>query len=706
MASWTDVVPELDGDVLNDPAYSSAEVITGFWQTQPDENRPSTQRTEIKIIFTRNTLHLGVVCFDDDPSSIIVADSRRDSPLDDTDSFQFILDTYRDRQNGFVFGTNPAGIEYDGQVTNEGQGSGRFGNRQSSGAGGGFNLNWDGSWEVRTLMADFGWSAEFAIPFRTIRFKDQEEQVWGVNFQRNIRRRNENAFWAPLPRQFNLYRLSMAGTLSGLEIKNPKNLQLTPYGLGEVRYQEETGRRNWLGDAGVDVKYNLTPALTLDGTLNTDFAQVEVDEFQINLDRFNLFFPEKRPFFLENAGFFAVGSPGEIDLFYSRRIGLGPDGEVIPIIAGARMSGKLGSNVNLGLLNMQTREMGGVAPSNNFTVVRVSHEFRRRSYFGGIFTNRQGSGQYASDGDFNRMYAVDGKYGIGEYGEVSGFLSGSNTPGASAGEHAYKFGSQYDSPDWLMSANYSEVAEDFNPEVGFLQRGGGYRKADAMLLYRFRPENLWGLQEVRPHVSYRGYWNLEGFHETGFLHVDNHWEFKSSAEIHTGINFTREGLTDTWEIDDGIWVPAGTYDHIEAQLVANTDRGAWISGSIRSFIGGFYGGDRLNLTPSMRLRIGDRFNTEVSWGYNDITLPGGEFVANLALARISYSFSPQMFVQTLIQYNDRSDLWSANLRFTWLQTASTGLYIVYNDTRGFEHSDIYGERSLVVKYSKLFNLLD
>ena len=301
--------PTIDGQVLDDPVWTAIAPVTGFTQTTPDEGQPASERTEVRIAYSADTLYFGVVCYDGDPSTIIVSDSRRDSPLNETDSFLIILDTYLDQQNGFVFGTNPSGLEYDGQVTNEGQGSGAFvgggrgvgGGRQQGGAGRGFNLNWDGSWEVRTQVSDIGWSAEFAIPFRTLRYSSGESQTWGLNFQRNIRRRNETAFWSALPRQYTLYRLSLAGQLTGLQLPPQRNLKIVPYALGDAVSNEFAGNDALLGDIGIDVKYSLTPSLTLDATYNTDFAQVEVDDQQVNLNRFNLFFPEKRPFFLENA---------------------------------------------------------------------------------------------------------------------------------------------------------------------------------------------------------------------------------------------------------------------------------------------------------------------------------------------------------------------------------------------------------------------
>jgi hypothetical protein len=574
------------------------------------------------------------------------------------------------------------------------------------GSGGGFNINWDGSWEVRTKLSSIGWCAEFEIPFRTLRSPEGASQTWGMNFQRNIRRRNEVAFWAPLKRQFNLYRLSEAGTLTSLNIAGQRNFKIMPYVLGEIRRQPYEGRdANYLGDVGGDLKFGVTPSLTLDVTFNTDFAQVEVDEQQINLDRFNLFFPEKRPFFLENAGLFTVGSPGETEIFFSRRIGLGPEGEVVPILAGARLSGKV-SKMNVGFLTMQTSEVEGVTQANNFTVARVGRELPNRSFIGGIFTNRQGTGRLSPGDDYNRAFAFDGRWGIGEYGLISGFIARTATPGSSSDQHAFKLSATRDSPGWNLLAEFAEVGDNFNPEVGFLNREDGHRFVQSRIMRRYRPAEFLGLHELRPHISYRGYWNLEGFQETGFLHVDNHTEWRNGYELHTGVNFTQEGVTKPFEIYPDVIVPTGSYRHREAQIVFITNQAAWLSFNSRLTAGGFFGGDRVSWTPAMKLRRGETFNTEVTWNYNNIDLPGGEFVTNLVRTRISYSFSPRISLQGLIQYNDRADLWSVNLRFAWLQAANTGLFVVYKETRDI--GDIVlgiPDRSFIIKYSHLFDII-
>jgi len=701
--------PTLDGDVLGDVAWAAATPITGFTQEQPNEGEPVSERTEVRVLFTNDTLYIGAVMYDSDPSGIITSDSRRDSPLDDTDSFQMIVDTYRDLQNGFVFGTNPAGIEYDGQVTNEGQGGGGGpgqGQRQSGGSGSGFNINWDAAWTVRARTGDHGWSAEFAIPFRTLRYPSGANQTWGINFQRNIRRKNERAYWTPIPRQFNLYRLSLAGSLTGVQTPALRNLRITPFALANALESGVAPVDSEMDyDLGGDLKYSLTPSLTLDATINTDFAQVEVDDQQVNLDRFTLFFPEKRPFFLENAGFFTVGNPGEVDLFFSRRIGIGDNGEAIPIMGGGRVSGKAGK-FNVGLLNMQTADYDDVVPTTNFSVARVSRDLPNRSSLGAIFTNRNAMGDLAQDDQWGRTYGIDGKLGLGMTTVISGFMARTETPGVDTSDHAYNIRSQNNRPQWDFNIGYQEVGEGFNPEVGFLSRSG-YRKPDVFLMTRFRPENDFNIQELRPHVNFRGFWGLDGFQETGFVHLDSHWQFKDSTEIHTGMNLTREGVRTPFEIYPGVIVPPGTYDHAEAQLVAMSNQGLPISVSMRATIGGFFGGDRVSLNPTVRFRAGDALTTELAYQRNDIKLPDGNFVTNLVRTRVSYSFSTRVFTQALIQYNDRADLWSMNFRFGWLQAANTGLFVVYTDTRGlydlFERPE-RTDRSFTVKYSYMFDL--
>jgi hypothetical protein len=706
VAREVEAPPVVDGNVLDDPVWAVADPVGAFYQTRPDEGHPSSQVTEIRIVYTEDTLYLGVVCYDDDPDAIIVTEGRRDSPLSDTDAFEIILDTYLDRQNGFLFATNPAGIEYDAHVTNQGEGAGvqRWGNSPGR-SGAGFNLNWDGSWEVQTRVTEIGWSAEFAIPFRTLRYPQKDVQIWGLNFKRSIRRRNETTYWASLPRQYDLFRLSLAGTLTGMEIPNQRNLKVTPYVLGEVRERASQQNMQWLGDLGADLKYSLTPSLTLDLTYNTDFAQVEADVQQINLDRFNLFFPEKRPFFLENAGLFAVGSPQEVELFFSRRIGIGPEGQQIPVLGGARITGKV-AGTDVGVLNMQTQEVADITRANNYTVARVRRELPNRSYLGAMFTNRQGSGDLALDEDHNRSIVVDGRWGIGESGQLAGFAARTFTPDLDRSEHAFKFGGTLNTQAWRVDSSYMQVGEGFNPEMGFLRRQN-FRKMNVSIFNFYRPQDLMGLLEIRPHASYQSFWNFDGLQETGRLHAGSHWEWRNGWGAETGMNLTKEAVLTPFEIFPGVVVPAGNYHDAEARWIINSDMAAWLSLRLTLTHGGFFGGHRVGTVTQLKFRLRETFSADLNWQWNDIDLVGGDFVTNLAQLRFNYSFTPKIFLQSLIQFNDLDDLWSTNLRFGWLQAANAGLFLVYNDSRGIQaRSDTISDRSLLLKFSWLFDLLD
>ena len=691
--------PIIDGDVMNDAVWQNIKPFGNLSQAQPNFGQAASEKTEIRVAYTAQTFYVSVVCYDAQPDKLVVSDARRDALLDNTDAFIFILDTYKDNQNGFVFGTNSLGVEYDAQVDNEGQGNSNA-NRQQGGTIGGFNLNWDGSWEVKTQVGDFGWSAEFAIPLRTLRFQSGKD--WGINFRRNIRKTNEIVYWAPVPIGFDLNRLSLAGTLTGLNLQSPGNLKVIPYVLGQLSrdFEVPNSKTEFTPEIGGDIKYSITPSLTLDLTYNTDFAQVEVDEQQVNLDRFNLFFPEKRPFFLENAGLFSVGSPGEVDLFFSRRIGIGEDGNIVPIIGGARLSGKL-NRTNVGLLTMFTDDVENAGiEKNNFSVARVNHEFKGRSALGAVFVNRSGLG--TGGDDYNRTIAVDGKLGLGRKARMSGFYARTSSPNDTLNEHAFKLQTDYKWDNWEMRAAYTEVGEGFNPEVGFLLRSA-FRKPEGFVLYHYRPKNENSkILELRPHVSYRGYWNFDGFQETGYLHIDNHWEYKSGMEIHTGMNVTTEGVVDAFEISDGVTVQPGTYKHAESQLVFFTNRSRPISMSVSSVIGGSFGGTRYLNSGTLWLRSGDKLNAEFTYLYNRFNLPGGNFTANIFRTQLSYAFTPNMYLQSMVQNNTVNKLWAVNLRFGWLQRANTGLFVVYNHNLQ-DGSPI--NNSFIVKYTRMFDLM-
>ena len=696
--------PVIDGNILGEKLWDKVPIIENLKQIKPDYGLPASEKTSIRVAYTNKSFFVAVVCYDTAPDKIVISDSRRDADLNDEDSFLFILDTYNDQQNGFLFGTNASGMEYDAQINNEGEGN-FSSNRQQGGVIGGTNINWDASWEVKTESGDYGWSAEFSIPLKSIRFNSGNDKIWGINFQRNISKRSETAYWANLPLGFDIKRLSLAGKMTGINLKSPKNLKVIPYALTQVAQDKIISKKNSSRiDFGGDIKYSLTPGLTLDLTYNTDFAQVEVDDQQVNLDRFNLFFPEKRPFFLENAGQFSVGSPGEVDLFFSRRIGIGDGGSLVPIIGGSRVSGKVGQT-NVGLLNMFTDEVeidGGIGiVKNNYSVARVNHDFAKsRSSLGGLFVNRNGIG--ISD-DYNSVFALDGKLGLGKKAQITGYISKSTTPGIKSREHAFKILAVYNWNGWNLRAGYTEVGEGFNPEVGFLQRSA-FKKPEFLIFKQWRPKNTGKFLEVRPHVSYRGYWNFNNTQETGFLHIDNHWVWESGFEIHTGINFTKETVLEAFPISL-VTIDPGIYDHKEFQFVMFTNPNNKTSFRNRTYIGGYFGGSRISSSNKVNLRLGDKFNAETNFNYNRLKLPNGLTNVVITGIRLAYSFTPRMFLQSLVQYNNVSEITSVNARFGWLKNANTGLFVVINIVKDNDFLNQLNNQSITIKYSYQFDLL-
>ena len=730
-ASVTTSAPLIDGR-LDDDTWAEAQILSGFTQKEPSEGRPVSERTEVRIAYDEEALYIGAWLFDSDPTSLVFGQTLRDASLNDSDAFVLVLDTYLDRQNGFVFGTTPAGIEYDGQVANEGQsgggGGGRAGGggRQQSGSGGGFNLNWDGSWEVATSTDSRGWYAEMRIPFTTLRYGAGGDQTWGVNFERRIRRNSEEAVWAPIPRQFNLYRVSLAGTLN-LAAPATRIGTVTPYVLsnGFKDYTVTSPGTDFGSKIGIDAKVGLNQSLTLDLTVNTDFAQAEVDDQQVNLTRFSLFFPEKRAFFLENAGTFSVGSGRSAELFFSRRIGLS-GGQEVPIQAGARMTGKVG-DVQLGLLNIQTGGTQQVASDNNFGVVRAFREWENRSRIGGIFVSRLNTN---SPTDYNLTYGLDGRLGIGQKLTFGGWAGLTTTPlptgtpdvreGFNNGEYGYAGTGNFVTRDWELSGGYRQIGSEFNPEVGFVNRSA-YRYVSGRVLYHLRTEGVDWFREFRPHISGNAFWSLGGFNESYYVHIDNHFAFENGAEIHLpGWNFTGEGLEapfqirDEGDLPDGgrgpVIIPAGTYSNQELLFTANTNRSAPLSISTGVTFGGFYSGTRSSPYGNISYRFRDRLTTSVSMNYFNVKLDEGSFTASLIRFTGSYSFTPRIYLQANLQYDDGSRNLGSNIRLGWLDTAGTGLFIVYNDTEFLGDIDPLGfrsgprQRQLVVKYTKLFNL--
>jgi hypothetical protein len=682
--------PVIDG-VLEERAWSEAIPLTDFTQAEPFEGSPASERTEVRLLYDSTALFVGVTLHDSDPSQIVTTDTSRDAGLGEQDSFQLIFDTFHDLQNGFVFGTNVTGIQYDAQVRSQG----------------GANSNWDASWEVKTATSADGWTAEFRIPLRTLRY-GPPPQVWGVNFMRNIQRRRERTFWAPLARIYNLGRLSSAGELRGLELAAPRNFKILPYAVTSANRNFTPGAEtDYDGDVGFDAKFGVTGSLNLDVTYNTDFAQVEVDTQQINLTRFNVRFPEKRPFFLENADLFNVGKGQDLDLFFSRRIGISNDGSLVPITGGARLSGKV-AGLNVGALNIQTEEVDlERRPANNFTTLRMSRDLPSRSGIGAIFVNRSAVGEFAGTNNWNRTYGMDARMGIGERFSVSGFAAKTDTPGRTGREWAHNIDTEYDNGKTRLFFEHGITGEAFNPEAGFLRTLGGYRRT-SMGFYE-TARQTWirdmGFREFAPHMSYTRYDYLDGKGmRNAEMHIDNHFDWENGFFISPALNVTWEGLDRPFEVYPNVVVPAGQYASPRLTLRVNSDRRKAMFGRIQWDMGGFLSGTQRTYLQQLILRQGGRFAVDTTWTRTDIELPQGAFKTDLANMRMTYNFTPTVFTQSLIQYNSRTNRMSMNLRFHWLSTAGTGLFVVYNDTESTNGNGPVN-RALIIKYVKQFDIL-
>jgi hypothetical protein len=703
--------PVLDGRI-DEEVWQRVEPFSAFVQQEPNEGQPATEPTEIRFLLDRQNLYIAVICFDSEPDKILVSQSRRDAPLNDTDSVQILLDTFNDGQNAFVFGTNPFGIEYDGQVTAEGQSGVQRGEST-----GGINLEWDADWTVRAQQTERGWEAEFAIPLKTLRYNPGDERTWGVNMLRNIRRKNEQVFLSPVPRGYTIHRVSVAGKLNGLSLPARRDIRLLPYVAGSINDEKTLGTdtvdRN--GEIGLDFKWGVRADLTLDLTVNTDFAQVEADEQQVNLTRFPLFFPEKRPFFLENAQLFQLGQAQAVDLFFSRRIGLSDTGQPIDIVAGGRLSGKLGGGYNIGVLNMQTSEAVNdrigqtIAPANNFTVVRLQREVGR-SNVGAMFVGRQGVGSLAAADDYNRAYGLDLGWQATSNGRVNAFLARTDSPGSKGGsDYAGRASYMFVNDLWGGGGAYTQVGERFNPEVGFLRRRA-YRSYEGRYNLSYQPKQWPWIRRIQPHTNFTVYTNLQNQLESS----QGHWHFfdiltRSGALFgylfESGQDRPRQPFTIYQDVTGRrVVIPAGEYAWLRGTFEGHTNLSAPISASLFHRVGSYYNGDYRGWDLTVGLRAGVRLLSQIGWKRDDITLPGGKFRNDLVPVKISYAFTSLASLQGLIQYNKQASTMSSNIRLALLNRSGTGFFVVYNDRRDTSEltpDELLG-RSFIVKYTRLF----
>ncbi len=693
----------LDG-LLNEAVWRRADVATDFVQTEPREGEPATEPTEARVAYDRETLYIGIIAYDRETHRLIINELRKDFSLFSGDVVQVVLDTFLDRRNGYEFATNPGGAKWDAQMTNEGRE---------------VNSDWDGIWFVKTQITERAWTVEMAIPFRTLKFREGDIQVWGINFMRRIRRKNEESYWAPIPRMFNsIHYVSRAGILEGLEgIRPGTNLRLKPYVVGVMADLSAGGlipHRVFKGDVGVDAKWGVTSGLTLDFTYNTDFSQVEADEQQINLTRFSLFFPEKRDFFLEGSGIFRFG-PGEergrmmegggmggrlgavrndLILFFSRRIGLSEDGEPIPLRAGVRLTGRAGP-YEVGFLNIQQEALGR-RPSTNFLVTRVRRNVLANSDVGVMVMN------VARAGGFNRIYGGDANFRFFQNLNLNAYVAKAAAPGLRTGTAAWRVGMSWRNNFWNTRHSFTNIGENFRNELGFVPRLG-IRKASDFIGVHWRPHAIRRtVREIFPHWQIDYIMTSSGRLDTRL--VDYHFPitFQNGTFLEAGVNSTYERLVEPFRIHPTTVVPAGRYSFNEYFFLLNTDRSKPLSVNLRLGTGPFYDGYRQSYSSGMNVRASYRFNAGFSYTRNNIRLSTGRFQTDLLTLRASYSFSTSVFLNALIQYNSVARTWSSNIRFNIIHRPLSDLFIVYNERRESGTGRLL-DRALVVKFTYLFD---
>ena len=708
---------DIDGR-LDEPLYREAQAIGDFVQVLPEEGAPASERTEAWLAFDDENIYVGGRVWESHPESQWVANEmRRDAnQLTQNDNFGVAFDTYLDRRNGVFFYVNPLGTRSDIQYVNEGNP----------------NRDWQPIWEARTARFDGGWTAEFRIPFKSLRYRSGSEQIWGIQFRRAIRHLNEWAYLTAIPRSVTgggsngasaVMRISRWGTLVGLEAPpTGRTLEVKPYAISgfqtDMLAQPNPVENDASADAGLDVKLGVTESLFADFSVNTDFAQVEADEQQVNLTRFEISFPEKRDFFLEGRDVyqFAIstasaggggggGGGGNVpNLFFSRRIGL-EAGRLVPIRAGARITGKLGS-FDVGALSMQTGDhdaIAGLEPTN-FSVLRLRRDVFSRGSIGGLFTRRSHS--RVAPGSSNETYGLDGNVSLGDV-FVSGFYAETRTEGMAADDESYRGNFSYNGDLFGASLGYLRVGENFNPEVGFLRRRA-FRESMASARYSPRPES-----DLVRRLSFQlGTDYIEndstGQVESRENQLSAQLEFLSSDALDVSLLDTYEYLDANFRIADGVVLPPGRYSFRDATVGVSFGTQRDYSGNFSVQHGEFYSGDKTTIAlRGARINVSPQLSLEPTLSFNWVDLPQGSFRSDLAVARVNYAFTPFSFLSALVQYNSGNDSFTTNLRFRWEYQPGSDLFLVYSEARDTDILDRWSQlenRGFTIKATYLLRM--
>ena len=656
----------LDG-ILDEVVWRTADPATRFWQYAPLDRTPATENTEVRVVQDDRAIYFGVICHDADPKGIIALDMRRDAPLSNDDYVGIYLDTYHDHRNFYYFSTNSLGTRRDGIVTDARS----------------YNTAWNGIWEVRTRVTDDGWTAEFRIPFSTLRFGGSQPMTWGLQLSRAIRRKQESAYWAPIPRWLGgraTWRAELFGQLLGIRTDGGyAKWEAEPYVLGGGQRGYRPASSDPRFNAGGDVLYDFTPNLRGTVSIRTDFAQVEADQEVINFTRFPLFFPERRDFFLEDGGLFSVGLEQEMMLFYSRRIGLA-DGQEVPIIAAGKLSGRAGP-YSVGVMNVQTESTdlsrpGGptvLEPSTNYSVIRLKRDLFANSSLGVIVTNKQSTGA-----DFRRLAGLDGNLWFSPALKGELFLAHTFNPGG-AGNDGVGIGRlMFSKRNIVAEARYYAVGPQFVPEMGFVTQND-LRRASGEAAYTH-----WINRTAVRNVVYSGSFAYDAHYDYRFYGRRGTAAAELTFESNDKVKYTYAPADERISVPFSvgpITIRPGDYTNRSHEIAFGSNASRRVSGVVGYSQMDYWGGDRQQLQVSTNVHPTANLSVDLIYTHNAVDHPEGAFDTTTISNRVLYAFTTDLFVKSYVQWNDLDQRLSTNLLVGWEYRPGSEFYLVYDEVR-------------------------
>lgn len=678
----TNIPPKIDG-YINEEVWKLAKPISDFLQQEPIAGNNPSYKTEVRILYDDINLYISVMCYDDEPEKIIAREMKWDGFISADDNVKILFDTFNDNRTAYLFATNPLGTQDDALLTG-------FEMKD-------YNGDWNGVWEVESKILENGWSAEFVFPFSTFKFYDLEKQVWGFNIQRTIKRKNEDVLWTSVGQNLGLMKISNAGDLIGIEnIKRGNPVYLKPFLTAGSQFSN--GEKDFIFEPGLDLKYGITETLTLDATINTDFAQVESDRARINLSRFPLFFPEKREFFLEGKKFFDFNLGGNNTIFYSRRIGL-KNGVQIPIITGAKLVGRF-DDYEIGLIDMQTARKDTVQ-STNFSAIRVKYDLFNSSYVGFMTTNR-----FSKD-NFSNSIGADFNFSFNDFLDDNnivffGAIAKSNELNSLKNSWAGNFFIDFPNDFIDTFLGYRFVQSGFDPQLGFISR-----KGIQQFIYNLEIEpriNKNGIKKLRfQPVESNFYFDGNGNLETAsFMFSPLGIIFDSGDQFGFGIGRSFDYPKEDFEIFDTTKVRAGKYWETGYGFEFNSSASRNIYGRIEISRDGFYGGKRSSFETRVNYTISKYFTISTDYRKNILSFKGNKLSTDEFGGRLTFNISTKLLSSIFTQWNNELNEININYRFNWKPKVGSDFYIVLNQVISTKDKIQSKEFAILAKFVWLF----